>query len=89
MRPVLPVVLNYKYNDVSPSIDQNFLLPLMMLYFSSFYITDVEVIELPPFMPNDYLFETHKDKGSEKWEIYSWAVRDALSKASGKPKCDA
>lgn len=44
--------------------------------------------ELPPFIPNDYLFETHKDKGTEKWEIYAWAVRDAMSKASGIPKCD-
>jgi hypothetical protein len=22
---------------------------------------------LPDFIPNDYLFETHKDKGAEKW----------------------
>ena len=47
--------------------------------------------ELPPFVPNQYLFETHKDKGESEWEIYAWAVRDIMSKASGKPKieCDA
>jgi hypothetical protein len=45
-------------------------------------------VELPPFIPNDYLFETHKDKGRSKSEIYAWAVRDAMSKALGVPKCD-
>lgn len=34
---------------------------------------------LPPFIPNDYLFETHKDKGREKWEIYAWAVREVMA----------
>jgi hypothetical protein len=47
-----------------------------------------EVMELPPFIPNYYLFEKHKDKGAEKWEIYAWAVRDIMSKTSGIPKDD-
>ena len=37
-------------------------------------------------MPNEYLYKTHADKGKEQWEIYAWAVRDAMSKASGFPK---
>jgi hypothetical protein len=41
---------------------------------------------LPPFIPNGYLWETHKDKGAEKWEIYSWAMQDIMSKATGLPK---
>ena len=36
---------------------------------------------LPDFQPNEYLFETHKDKGTERWEIYAWAVRDIMMKA--------
>jgi len=36
---------------------------------------------LPPLMPNEYLFNEHKDKGNEKWEILAWAVRDAMSQA--------
>ena len=35
---------------------------------------------MPPFKPNEYLFETFKDKGTEKWEIYAWAVREAMAK---------
>lgn len=39
---------------------------------------------LPQFIPNDYLWETHKDKGKEKWQIYAWACRDIMSKMEGK-----
>ena len=43
---------------------------------------------LPPFQPNDYLFEQHKDKGAEKWEIYAWAVRDVMAKVGRFGKND-
>ena len=35
---------------------------------------------MPDFQPNEYLFKTHADKGSERWEIYAWAVRDIMMK---------
>ena len=37
---------------------------------------------MPVFKPNDYLFTEHKDKGTQKWEIYAWAVREAIAKRS-------
>jgi hypothetical protein len=43
---------------------------------------------MPYFKPNDYLFETHKDKGTEKWEIYAWAVYDIMLKQSGATAVD-
>lgn len=43
---------------------------------------------LPLFIPNDYMYERFKDKGTEKWEIYAWVIRDIIAKASGKPKLD-
>lgn len=46
----------------------------------------VDVYVLPPFKPNEYLFETHKDKGTERWEIYAWAVRDVMAKFGGFEK---
>lgn len=51
------------------------------MQFSLFYVR-CEVIELPPFIPNDYLFEHHANKGNDKWEIYAWAVREAMTDAS-------
>ena len=38
---------------------------------------------LPMFIPNEYLFKTHKDKGEERWEIYAWAIRDIIAKQGG------
>lgn len=43
---------------------------------------------LPDFEPNEYLFETHKDKGKERWEIYAWAVRDIIMKNGSFGSCD-
>jgi hypothetical protein len=43
----------------------------------------VEVYTLPPFLPNDHLFSKFADKGTEKWEIYAWAVRDVMAKFGG------
>eukprot|EP00352_Strombidinopsis_acuminata_P007541 CAMPEP_0176372268 /NCGR_PEP_ID=MMETSP0126-20121128/25281_1 /TAXON_ID=141414 ORGANISM="Strombidinopsis acuminatum, Strain SPMC142" /NCGR_SAMPLE_ID=MMETSP0126 /ASSEMBLY_ACC=CAM_ASM_000229 /LENGTH=83 /DNA_ID=CAMNT_0017732061 /DNA_START=846 /DNA_END=1094 /DNA_ORIENTATION=+ len=42
-----------------------------------------EVLIMPVFKPNDWLFENHKDKGQTKWEIFAWAVRDAMCTESG------
>lgn len=43
---------------------------------------------MPDFEPNEHMYETHKDKGEERWEVYAWAVRDAMSKACGLPTTD-
>lgn len=43
---------------------------------------------LPPFKPNEYLFENHKDKGTANWEIFAWAVRDIMSIAGPIEKSD-
>jgi hypothetical protein len=55
---------------------------------SSFSMTRICVYEMPEFQPNEYLLKTHADKGKDDWEIYAWAVRDAMSKASGFGTCD-
>ena len=44
--------------------------------------------ELPAFSPNEYMYETHADKGDEKWEIFAWAIRDLLAKRGGFGKTD-
>lgn len=32
------------------------------------------------FEPTEYLFKKHADKGKDRWEIFAWAVRDAIAK---------
>lgn len=34
------------------------------------------------------MYEKYKDKGTERWEIYAWVIRDIIAKVSGKPKFD-
>ena len=43
----------------------------------------VELKQLPIFAPNEYLYQTHADKGEEKWEIFAWACRDLMYKVGG------
>ena len=43
---------------------------------------------MPNFVPTGYLYETHKNQGDKKWEIYAWAVRDIMAKVGGFGKHD-
>jgi hypothetical protein len=85
LRASRPVVLKYIWSNLSPAWDVIPFLPLAIMMFSLFY-TRCDVLELPPFIPNDYLFEQHANKGNDRWEIYAWAVREAMSDASGLEK---
>lgn len=82
LRAIKPVVMKYSYGTVSCAWDIIPFLPLMIMEFCLFDFK-CEVIELPTFIPNDYLFEQHSNKGSDKWEVYAWAVREVMSAASG------
>ncbi len=54
--------------------------PIQIMQSVQWHSAHADISYLPIFIPNDYLFETHKDKGKEKWEIYSWAIRDIIAK---------
>jgi lysophosphatidylcholine acyltransferase/lyso-PAF acetyltransferase len=82
LRAVKPVVLRYVWSSLSVAWDVIPFLPLAIMMFSRFY-TRCDVIELPTFVPNDYLFEQHANKGDDKWEVYAWAVRQCMAEASG------
>ncbi len=72
---VKPVVIKYHYNTLSPAYDSLAFFPLCIFQMSLFYSCHSEVLKLPVFKPNEYLFKIHADKGKERWEIYAWAVR--------------
>lgn len=82
LKATRPVVLKYIWSSLSPAWDVIPFLPLAIMQFSLFYVR-CDVIELPVFVPNDYLFEQHSNKGDDRWEIYAWAVREAMAAASG------
>lgn len=45
--------------------------------------------KFPQFIPNDYLFDIHADKGKNKAEIFAWAVRDVMAKEMKVEKWDS
>ena len=85
LKPVRPVFLKYGYTTVSPAYDVMPFFALYILQCCSFNFT-CTFHELPPFIPNDYLYKTHADKGKEKWEIYAECVREILIEVGGVKK---
>ena len=71
--------MKFKYSTMSPAYDILDFLPLVILNLCLCCFSCVLTI-LPDFEPNDYLFETHKNKGKERWEIFAWAIRDIIQK---------
>lgn len=82
-----PLILNYSVGTVQPAYDTIELLPLAILQLS-WSCLKCQITQMPDFEPNEYLFETHKDKGKDRWEIYGWAVRDAMCEAGNLEPCD-
>jgi 1-acyl-sn-glycerol-3-phosphate acyltransferase len=90
--PAVPTVVKYNWTYFSPTYENMAFLPFAILLLSSTGCS-VELTTMPTFVPNEYLFKTHADKikgnpNPEKWEIYAWATRDALSKAGNMGLCD-
>lgn len=67
--------------DTPSFLDYNVLLCLAP--FASF-----TVYKMPPFIPNDYMYEHHASKGTEKWEIYAECLREAMAEAGQMPTSD-
>ena len=86
--PVSPMIFEYSCPVVHVSTSVVKDLVLFFLMMCTFERVTCYKEELPVFKPNKYLFEKHKDKGSCEWEIYAWAVRDIMLKASGFRKHD-
>ena len=87
LKPVQPLILKQTPNTVNQSYDCITLWPLVFLVLSN-WTNRFEKSFFPAFIPNDYLFTTHADKGKEKWEVYAWAVRDLMAKEGKFEKHD-
>lgn len=87
LKAVKPVVLQYSSGILNPAYDIIPFLPFVLMQLSLFDFGCI-VKELPPFVPNEYLFKTHADKGKDKWEIYAWAVRDVMAKVGNLEKSE-
>jgi len=83
LKTVQPIIVKYKWKSVAPTWEGIPFIQHTHILCSSFEGIEVELYRLPPFKPNDYLFETHKEQGKEKWEVFAWAVRQAMAEHGG------
>jgi hypothetical protein len=88
LKTVRPVVLQYSYGHLSPAYDVIHFLSIVVFMMCNIGFYWCNLKYLPPFKPNEYLFETHKDKGQTKWEIYAWAVRELMAEHGELTKSD-
>ena len=58
----------------------------LILHMCTFRWSTLEIISLPPFVPNEHLFNHPEYKHLPKWEAYAEAVRDVMCHYSGLPK---
>ena len=82
LKAVEPLVLVYDKSHLNPAYDVMPLFPHLIIYLSQLYST-CRILRLPTFEPTAWMYENHKDKGKEDWEIYAQCVREAMAKAGG------
>ena len=86
-RTIEPVFMKFDPNAFSPAYNMP-VIPLILMQLSRGFIM-IDINKMPPFQPNEYLFETHKnsegheDRENERWETFAWAVRDAMITVGG------
>lgn len=76
---VTPIYFKYPVHGFSSAYEVIDFLPLSIMTLC-WACLKCNVNIMPDFEPNDYLFKKHADKGNERWEIFAWAVRDAMAK---------
>lgn len=75
--------MKYTWNHVSPTWEgMPFLGHAALMYCYGVFHVDVYV--LPPFKPNEHLFENDPNRSTkEKWDIFAEAVRSVMCKFGG------
>lgn len=82
------MILKYTLDGtISCAYDIIEVIPLFVLQFS-WACGECKVLVMDDFEPTEYLFQTHADKGNDRWEIYAWALREVMLKYGGLKPCD-
>ena len=76
-RAVKPVIIRFSYGTLSPSYDVAPFFPLLIMTLCLNCDAKCELIELPLFVPNAYLFQTHAEKVKHNSAHDSAAPKDA------------
>jgi len=86
--PVRPIALKYSSSYFNPAHD---VMPMSMHLFVllSQITNSVEVIDLPIFGPNEYLYKNHMKPGEEKWMAYARAIQGSIADVLDLPTSNA
>jgi hypothetical protein len=58
-----PLVYKYDFDLISPMLNIRVFVPLAVLQLSQIKLRTVHIFSLPVFVPSEYLYKTHADKG--------------------------
>ena len=78
-KTIRPIYLKYEQSKVNPGFEVMEFFPLAILQLSWCHMR-CSVHVLPDFQPNEFLFEKHASQGTERWEVFAWAVRDVMAR---------
>ena len=86
---VTPVLLKYKLDEsCSPEWGSGDLFPLILINLSWLCCMRCDLIIMSDFEPTEYLYRNFENQGSERWEIFAWALREAMAQQGDFRKCD-
>jgi hypothetical protein len=88
MRTIQPCFTKVSKCHIKPTWENPFFDSLLILQLSDITPVVSTLFIMPPFVPNQWMLDTHQDKGTFDWEIFAWCVRDAMAKAGGFEKID-
>lgn len=78
-KTIRPLYLKYDQSKVNPGFEVMEFVPVAVLQLSWCHMK-CSVHVLPDFQPNEYMFKKFASNGSERWEVFAWAVRDMMAK---------
>lgn len=81
--PIKPCYVKYSYENFSPETCLMLLLPSSLMMCAEMAPRQIDLYQLPVFVPNDYLFTEYRKtlpdhEKLEDWEVYAAAVRDII-----------
>ena len=85
--PIKPVWVKYRGSYFHPTWETLPFIVHVVFLLSHFYST-LELIYMPIFVPNDYLYNKNKNLAKSKEMIYAETIREIMSKHSGLPKSE-
>ena len=82
LRTVVPVIARVNKRMVMPAYDAIEFFPLLIIYYSSFCMYNLNLMIMPEFTPTEWMLQNHREKSPEghDWEIFAECVREAMGR---------